>query len=151
MGDSMVKKVVWGLVVVGLVGILVAGAVVRTAAKTGEGAEAPGRGGGQGGGTGEAQVDEWLTLTGRVVSADADALVVQTATGEQVVVENRPWSFAQELGFAAAAGDELTVTGFYEEGSLEVGKIANQHTGQQVQLREESGRPLWAGRGRRNG
>ena len=147
----MIKKVVWGLVVVGLVGILVAGAVVRTAAKTGEGAEAPGRGSGQGQGTGEAQVDEWSTLTGRVVSADTDALVVQTATGEQVVVEHRPWSFAQELGFAAAAGDELTLTGFYEEGSLEVGKIANSRTGQQVQLREGSGRPLWAGRGRRNG
>ena len=43
----MTKKIVWGLVVVGLVGILVAGAVVRTAAKTGDGTEAQGFGAGR--------------------------------------------------------------------------------------------------------
>ena len=32
----MTKKIVWGIVLFGLIGILVAGAVVRTAAKTGE-------------------------------------------------------------------------------------------------------------------
>jgi hypothetical protein len=147
----MARKVVWGLVVLALVGILVAGAVVHTAAKTGDGAETLGRGYGDGSGTGQAQVDEWLALEGSVVSADADALVVQTDEGEEIVVENRPWSFAQEQGFVAQPGDLVTLTAFYEDGSVEVGEIANASNGQTVRIRDENGRPMWAGRGRRSG
>jgi hypothetical protein len=106
---------------------------------------------GDGTGTGQAQVDEWLTLNGTVVAVDADALVVQTAAGEQVVVENRPWWFAQEQGFVASAGDQVSVVGFYEDGEFEVGQIENLTSGQRVQIREEGGRPMWAGRGRRGG
>jgi len=76
---------------------------------------------------------------------------VLTAAGEQVVVENRPWSFAQEMGFAAQPGDQVTLVGFYEDETLEVGQIADASNGQTVQLRDESGRPMWAGRGRRSG
>jgi hypothetical protein len=147
----VIRKVVWGLVIVGLVGILVAGAVVRTAAKAGNGAEARGRGQGDGAGTGQAQVDEWLTIEGSVVSADANALVVQTDEGEEIVVENRPWSFAQEQGFTARPGDRVTLTAFYEDGSVEVGTITGASSGQAIRLRDENGRPMWAGRGRRNG
>jgi len=162
----MTKKIVWGLVVVGLVAVLVAGAVVRTAAKAGDGPEAQGFGAGRRlgdgsstdveglsaqGGTGEAVVEEWLTFQGSVSSVDSDVMVVRLDSGEQIVVENRPWWFAQEQGFAAQAGDQLTLRAFYEGDSIEVGQMANIRTGQTVQLREESGRPLWAGRGRRNG
>ncbi len=102
-------------------------------------------------GTGQAQVDEWITLSGTVVSLDADALVVQTAVGEQVVMENRPWRYAQEQGFVATAGDQVRVVGFYEDGEFEVGQIDNLSTGLSVQIREEGGRPMWAGRGQRGG
>jgi hypothetical protein len=144
-------KIAWGLVVLGLVGILVTGAVVRTMAKAGEGAGTRRGGTGDGTGTGQAQVDEWLTLEGSIASVDANALVVNTATGEQVVVENRPWSFAQEQGFVAEAGDQVTLSAFYEDGIIEVGTIADASNGQTVRLRDESGRPMWAGRGRGNG
>ena len=171
----MSKKIVWGIVLFGLIGILVAGAAVRTVAKTGDGVETRGGYGrnqgivdsspnaaqavlpgleGTGGwarGGGSGQVDEWLTLEGTVVSVDADALVVLTAAGEQVVVENRPWSFALEQGFAAQPGDQVTLVGFYEDETLEVGQIADASNGQTIQLRDESGRPMWAGRGRRSG
>jgi hypothetical protein len=182
----MTKKIVWGVVLFGLIGLLVAGALVRTVAKTGDGtgtrggygrnsgnhrivdsspdagaAElsgqegtgtlARGAGFGDGTGTGQAQVDEWLTLEGTVVSVDAEALVVLTASGEQVALENRPWSFALEQGFVAQPGDQVTLVGFYENGTLEVGQLADASNGQTVQLRDESGRPMWAGRGRRNG
>ena len=117
-----------------------------------------GQGGqGQGGtdadaaGTGQAEVDAWLTLRGTVVSLDESSLVVQTADGEQVVVENRPWWFAQEQGFSARPGDEVTLVGFYEEGEFEVGRLDNLSAGLTVPIREETGRPLWAGRGRRGG
>jgi hypothetical protein len=106
---------------------------------------------GDGTGTGQAQVDEWLTLQGTVTSVDADTLVVQTDGGEQVTVNNRAWWFAQDQGFATQAGDRVTLTGFYEDGDFEVGQIDDLTTGQTVTLRDDSGRPSWAGRGRRGG
>jgi hypothetical protein len=161
----MLKKVVLGLLLVGLIGILAAGAVTRTLAKTGD-EEGHGRGQGNGQaaassqgditrngdqtGTGQAEVDEWLTLSGTVTSADGDVLVVETADGE-VTVENRGWWYAQEQGFAAQASEEVVLTGFYEDETFEVGRIENVTTGQTVILRDETGRPMWAGRGRRNG
>jgi hypothetical protein len=104
---------------------------------------------GQGAGTGLAEVEEWLSVQGTVVSVDNLALVVQTADGSQITVEGRPWWFAQEQGFAAEAGDEVTLVGFDEDGEFEVGQLANDTAGTAVQIREDSGRPLWAGGGRR--
>ena len=80
---------------------------------------------------------------------DANALVVEADSGSLVTVENRPWWFAQEQGFAAGVRDEVTLTGFYENGEFEVGELDNATNGVVVEIREESGRPKWAGRGRR--
>ena len=209
MEKTMLKKIVLGTLLISLIGILVAGAVIRTMDKTalvaeahgpgyrrdhdeagayaaggsgqGFGVSAPrselgtkaqpnGRGGyaqgsnrgGYGGrgredapgdqtGTGQANVEEWLTLQGTVVSVDADVLVVQTASGEQVTMENRPWWFAQEQGFSTQVGDQVTLIGFYEDDDFEVGQIDDITNGQTVLVRDENGRPLWAGRGRRGG
>jgi len=115
---------------------------------SGEGnAEAPG----DGTGTGQAQVDEWLTLAGSVVSVDADELLVQTDDGQQILIDGRAKRFLDELGFTAQGGQRLQLTGFYEDGDFEVGTVDNITTGQTVQIRDESGRPLWAGGGRRGG
>jgi hypothetical protein len=207
MKKTMLKKIVLGTLLVGLIGILVAGAVIRTMDKTERVAEASGRGygrngaevgayaaggstrlttggstglttggsgrgrggyaqdgnrGGYGGqgrqeapgdqtGTGQANVEEWLTLQGTVVSVDADTLVVQTVSGEQVTMENRPWWFAQEQGFSAQVGDQVRLIGFYEGDRFEVGQMDYISKGQTVLVRDENGRPLWAGRGRRGG
>jgi hypothetical protein len=110
-------------------------------------AEAPG----DGTGTGQAQVDEWLTLAGSVVSIDADELLVQTDDGQQILIDGRARRFLDELGFAAQVGQRLQLTGFYENDDFEVGTVENMSTGQTVEIRDESGRPLWAGRGRRSG
>ena len=174
----MFKKIFIGTVLVGLIGILVAGAINRTSAASGstEGrgqvrgngntatAYAAGRGQGGNGwgqgsesatgdqlGTGQAQVTEWVTLQGTVVSVDQNALVAETGAGDEVVVENRPWLFAQEQGFLAQAGDEVTLTGFYEGDAFEVGQITDTTNGKTVSLRDQDGRPGWAGRGRRGG
>ena len=175
----MTKKVILGVLLVGLIGVLVAGAIIRTVDKTGNVAEARGQGQGHGTlevagqgaggaragiaagsdagtaalpvapGVGQAKVDEWLTLEGVATSVDADTLIVKMDDGQEVTVENRPWWFAQEQGFAAQAGDRVRLVGFYEDGTFEVGQIADSTNGMAVQIREESGRPLWAGRGRR--
>jgi hypothetical protein len=197
----MLKKIVLGTLFVGLIGVLVAGAAVRTLDRTervveaqgyghgndhdqvddcvegesgqghgygngevseyGAGGSGQGRGGygGQGRedapgdqtGTGQANVEGWLTVQGTVVSVDANALVVQTSSGEQVTVENRVWWFAQEQGFSTQVGDQVTLTGFHEGGEFEVGQIEDATNGQTVLIRDENGRPLWAGRGRRGG
>jgi hypothetical protein len=118
----------------------------RNAQSGGQGREdAPG----EQSGTGQAQVEAWLTVQGAVVEVGADALVVQAVGGEQVAVENRAWWFAQEGGFSAQVGDEVTLVGFYEGDDFEVGRIDDVTTGQTVLVRDENGRPLWAGRGRR--
>ncbi|UCC65558.1 MAG: hypothetical protein JSV36_11145, partial [Anaerolineae bacterium] len=72
-----------------------------------------------------------------------------------VRVENRAWWFAQEQGFWTQTGHQMTLVGFYEddgpEQHFEVGRIDDNTSGQTVLVREENGRPLWAGRGRRSG
>jgi len=120
--------------------------------------------GGQGGGYGygrqeaaasgapqpQAEVNEWITLEGQAASADTTCLIVTISAGEQIEISGRAWSYAQEQGFSANAGDALQLTGFYDSGELfETGAIANQTSGQTVALRDENGRPRWAGRGRR--
>jgi hypothetical protein len=114
---------------------------------------------GEGTGIGLSEVDEWVTLDGVVASVDSVELVVQTTDGQEILVDGRPWLFTQEQGFSVQVGDHVTLIGFYEDGdpltssghSFEVGQIQNASTGQTVVIREDSGRPLWAGGGRRGG
>jgi hypothetical protein len=199
MEGKMLRKIVLGTLFIALIGVLVAGAVIRTMEGTervveaqgygyghdkvgeceegesgqghghgnGEVSECEAGGSGQGRGgyggqgredapgaqtaTGQANVEGWLTLQGAIVSVDANRLVVQMDSGEQVTVENRAWWFAQEQGFSAQMGDQVTLIGFYEGDHFEVGRIDNATNNQTIRLRDENGHPLWAGRGRRGG
>jgi hypothetical protein len=100
-------------------------------------------------GIGQADVDDWLTLNGTVTSVDSYGLIVETADGQGITVQGRPWLFAQESGVVLQVGDQVQLLGFDEAGEFEVGQIANLTTGDSVLIRDETGRPLWAGRGRR--
>jgi len=175
----MFKKILVGTLVVGLIGIMVAGAINRTNVKAGT-AEARGQGQGRGNvettytangggqgrggnrpergngntdplGAGQAQVADMLTLQGAVVSVNSTALVVQASNGEQVTVENRPWLYALEAKFSAQVGDQVMLTGFYQSGVFEVSQVDNLTNGKTVLLRDATGRPGWAGRGQRGG
>jgi hypothetical protein len=95
-------------------------------------------------GEGQAQVDAWITIQGVVVNLDENELIVD-GDGELITVANRPWWFAQEQGFNATPDDTVTLTGFYEDDAFEVGKITNNTTNESVLIRQENGRPLWAG------
>jgi hypothetical protein len=201
----MLKKIVLGALLTGMVGALVAGGIIRTNATLNQ-AEARGEGGyqngrsgaeasegqsqqlrqnlggqqgsggsgGQGGsggygggggngdsggqakgsdqlGTGQAQVNQWITLSGTVLSVNEDEVVVEIDDASQIVIEGRAWSFAQQQGFTLNAGDAVTVTGFYEDGEFKVGQIdltARQTT---IALRDENGRPMWSGQGQGGG
>jgi hypothetical protein len=83
------------------------------------------------------------------VSVDSYALTVETTDGREITMLGRPWLFARESGAVLQVGDQVQLLGFDEAGEFEVGQIANLTTGQSVLIRDENGRPLWAGGGRR--
>ncbi|MEA3342023.1 MAG: hypothetical protein U9R15_18825, partial [Chloroflexota bacterium] len=82
-------------------------------------------------------------LTGKVTAVDGD-VTIQTAEGE-VLVGMGPSAYRE--GFELAVGDEITVVGFHEDGEFKAGSVENLTTGESITLRDETGRPLWAGRG----
>ena len=96
------------------------------------------------------EVHEWLTIEGKVlVGTDMGSdIVIETADGTQVEVGTGPgWLTSQ--GFELNNGDRVTVKGFWEDGEFKAGEIARQGDGVKIALRDENGRPLWAGTGRR--
>ena len=74
--------------------------------------------------------------------------MINATDGQEIDISGRPWRFAQELGFFAEPGDSVKLVGFYEGEEFEVGLIDNVSSGQSVSIRDENGRPMWAGRGR---
>jgi hypothetical protein len=192
----MFKKIILGALLVGVIGVLAAGAVVRTSATSGEragetgrrgqatevvtagasgqnyagrGNETPfgatGRGGrwaqgsaagqtlgGQGNGQRTPLVDvaaeNWPSMRGKVVSVADDLVEIKTDAGETIPFEGRPLSFAAEQGFSLKVGDAVTVAGSDENGEFKIGKVTNLNSGASITLRDTSGRPGWAGRGR---
>ena len=97
----------------------------------------------------EAQVDGWVILEGEVNSVDPTLVIITLSNGNTVEISGRPWSFALEHGYALQAGDQVRLTGFYEDAErYEVSAIENMTQGTSIQIRDQDGRPLWAGRGR---
>ncbi len=170
----MLKRIVMGGLLMGLVGLLVAGGINRTLARS-EAATGSGTGGSGAGragwdseaaeeragrygqdeqaaspaGDGQAAVVETVELSGTIASSTDDALTVVVSTGETIEVSGRAWSYAQEVGFVAQPGEGVTLTGFYgADGVLEVSELTTTSRGLTVVLRDSGGRPAWAG-GRR--
>ena len=114
-------------------------------ARGGQPDEMPGNGLG-----GQAELDDQVTVEGTVVSISSDLLVVELTDGSLIEVEGRVLSFLNEKGFSISSGDELKITGFYESDSFKVIQITNDGSGQTIRVRDQNGRPLWAG-GRQNG
>ena len=115
----------------------------------GQGSRGQGGGGrGGNGGLGQAEVGAWLQVQGTVTSVTSEALVIQAEDGQEITVEGRAWRFVQEQVFQVQTGNSLILTGFYEGEELEIGKIDNATSGQTMLVRDENGRPMWAGGGR---
>jgi len=106
------------------------------------GSEAESSGQGQGRNETERTV-EWETLTGEVIVIDHE-VTIQTAEGEVLVGMGQS---AYWESFGLAVGDEITVTGYHEDGEFKAGTVENLTTGETIVLRDETGRPMWAGRG----
>lgn len=175
----MIKKIMIGVLLAGVIGLLVFGAINRTNVKTGGETALTGNGGGRwsesggagetvrGGGRAATGGGRWqnqvplaeenipaaglTTLNGAVESVDAATLTVRTTAGELVEIGGQPWAYARQAGFQAKVGDQLALTGFPDSatGRFETTQIRNQTSGTQVTLRDSLGRPMWAGRGGR--
>jgi hypothetical protein len=161
----MLKKIIPGGLLIVLSGILIVGAVNRTAARGGETSSTQhsqttqaveqrggrnGTGGNQGNveAVGETSVTEWQIVIGTVSSVDASYLEITLSDGRSVEVGGWAWQLAVAQNFTADIDDSVTVHGFDENGAFQIGQIDNQSNGQTLSLRDTTGRPQWAGRGR---
>jgi hypothetical protein len=170
----MFKKILLATILFAAILVLGIGAVIRTTDRTSTNGGGLGQGRGRagdstalvGGGNqtahGQTQTESprWgqqtqaqtmTTVVGVAASVNENTLTVQLADGSQIIVENRPWWFAQEQKFTAKVGDQIKLTGFSYNGTFETAKIENVTSGKIVQLRDEYGRPGWSGRNQRGG
>ena len=114
-----------------------------------------GRGQGQGRGQGlsiqapQAEIADWQTVEGIVV--ETDELVIHLDSGETLQIGPGPSHYRDSQGFALSAGERVQVDGYFEDGEFKAAKVVKLDTGQSIVLRDSSGRPMWAGQGRRSG
>jgi hypothetical protein len=99
----------------------------------------------------QAYVEEWLTLTGHVVGVDTTGLTLQTDDGQTMSAALGPEWFWSNQDVTVAPGERVTVQAFEEDGEIKVGQISLESNGTVLQLRDDDGRPMWAGRGRGGG
>lgn len=89
---------------------------------------------------------ESMAFSAEVVEITDDSLVLLAQNGSEVVIEGRAWQFAIDEGFTASINDSVEITGFYDDaGQFEVSWISSITNGSYASIRNESGRPNWAG------
>jgi hypothetical protein len=165
---AVLNKVLVGLGMVAVLGLMVAGVAYAVTGTGDDGRAGEGNGarwqvsgaGGAGGrwSEGGAEVDgsratslEQGSVSGVVQSLDGSLLVLQTEAGEVIDVSLGQSGYWKAQGISLAAGDAVLVEGYYEDDTtLSARSVTLVSTGQTVMLRDQSGRPMWAA-GRRNG
>jgi len=95
----------------------------------------------------QAQVDEWITLEGTLMSFEGGNMTISTPEGEIIAFQTGQPRFFADQGVTFNVGDEINVIGFYENEQFMAGDITQVATGLRVMLRDPNGRPLWAGPG----
>jgi len=95
----------------------------------------------------QAQVDEWITLSGELLAFQGSNMTMSTTDGEIVAFQTGQPRFFSDQGITFQVGDEITVVGYYEGEQVMVGDITQVSTGLRVILRDPNGRPLWGGPG----
>ena len=99
----------------------------------------------------QAAVDEWVTLTGALMSFQGGNMTMSTTDGELISFQTGQPRFFAEQGVTFQVGDEISMVGFYQGEQFSAGEITQLSTGLRVMLRDPNGRPLWAGPGSGNG
>jgi hypothetical protein len=97
----------------------------------------------------QAEIADWQTVEGIVV--ETDELVIQLDSGKNLQIGLGPSHYRDSQGFALSAGERVQVDGYLEDGEFKAAKVVKLDSGESIVLRDPSGRPMWAGRGRRSG
>ena len=95
--------------------------------------------------TPQANVTTWVTVKGTVNSFDGVGVSLTTDDGAPLWAQFGQSRYVSAQGVTFSAGDHLTVNGFEENGQFQAGTVLNDTTGQTLNLRDTTGRPLWAG------
>ncbi len=95
-----------------------------------------------------AESSSWVTYEGKLIELQPEP-ILQTGDGRNIQLGMGPTSYRKHLELALSVGDELAVTGFYEDSEFKVKELTNRSTGQSAVFRDDAGRPMWAGQGRR--
>ena len=112
----------------------------------GPGQRGPGAGMNAGAAGSQSGLTDWQTLEGTVSGLAAPNFTLVTADGESIPVQLGNLSYVSKIGLSLADDQAVTLVGAYEAaGSLAVQSITVD--GQTYDLRDTTGRPLWAGRG----
>ena len=99
----------------------------------------------------QAQVDEWITVEGTLLSFQGANMTIGKSDGDLLSFQTGQPRFFASQGITFQVGDELRLVGFYEGDQFMAGDITQISTGLRVMLRDPNGRPLWAGPGNGNG
>ncbi len=108
---------------------------------------------GSNGGQGEVQIpaDQWVTVTGTVTALTNNGVIMQTSDAQSLTISFGRADFWQAQAVTFAAGDAITLLGFWQADQFNVGQVTKTDTDERIMLRDPNGRPLWAGPGRGNG
>lgn len=94
-------------------------------------------------------LQEWLTLSGQVSNFSANVFTLVTSDGQQIPVQLGSQNYVSGLGLTLQDGDAVTVVGFWETAdTFTAGTLTLDASGEVISLRDDLGRPLWAGGGR---
>jgi hypothetical protein len=93
----------------------------------------------------ETEEHDWIHLAGTVSSINTESLWVFTDQGDSLEITGRAWRYILEQGVDLMTGDQVVLEGFYEDGEYEVAIIKIPSSGVLLQVREETGRPMWSG------
>ncbi|MFN2195064.1 MAG: hypothetical protein ACK2UW_02940 [Anaerolineales bacterium] len=151
---------------VDLSGAVMGAGPAANAGNTGQGSSSQGngrgyRGGNQGNaaspetarsgsGVPQAELPAWESYHGVVQSVDATGFNLLADDGQVLWVDSGNQNFVQSLGMNLEPGEALTVTGYWVEDTFTAGQIQVDASAAVYQLRDDYGRPLWAGGPRNN-
>ena len=113
----------------------------------GQGAQSRGS---QGDGTGvpspENGMTEWVSFSGEVTAVALPQFTLLADDGQEIPAEVGNISDVEQLGLDLQVGDQVSVVGFWDpNGGFALKSLTLDETGQTFDLRDEYGRPQWAG------
>ena len=81
---------------------------------------------------------------------DGVDLVIEMSDGKKLTVGTGPMYMASQ-GFILQAGEPVQVLGYWEDHEFKAAQLTCLTDSRTITLRDELGRPAWAGAGRRGG